>query len=91
MIGQTLQIGAALLVLWGFAGLQLRWFPARSRIYLVLNLVGSSVLATIAVIHRDWGFVLLETTWAVVSMVGLIRFLSAGRSPRNADPDSSDR
>jgi hypothetical protein len=41
--------------------------------YLVLNLVGSAVLAYLAVIEEQWGFLLLEGVWALVSAWSLGR------------------
>jgi hypothetical protein len=45
--------------------------------YLVLNLVGSAVLAADAWWGRQWGFVLLEGVWAAVSLGGLAALRSA--------------
>jgi hypothetical protein len=35
--------------------------------------VGAAVLAVLAVIERQWGFVLLETVWTAVSVWGLLK------------------
>ena len=43
----------------------------RSYRYLVFNLVGSAVLAVDAYSGGQWGFLLLEGAWAVVSAWGL--------------------
>jgi hypothetical protein len=49
-----------------------------SRIYLVLNLVGSLTLTGVALEGSDWGFFLLESVWALVSLWGLITLARGG-------------
>jgi hypothetical protein len=70
---QVVQIVGALLILAAFAAVQFDRMRPESRLYLVLNLVGSAILAVLAVIAAQWGFVLLEGVWAVVSAWGLSR------------------
>jgi uncharacterized membrane protein YccC len=77
---QAVQVGGALLILIAFAGLQVGRISAGSRLYLVFNLIGSAILAVLAFIETQWGFVLLETVWAIVSAWALLRVLS-GREP----------
>ena len=80
-----LQILGALLVLTGFAAAQFGRLSPRSRPYLVVNLLGSAVLAGLALHSGDWGFLLLEGVWAVVSAVGLLRSLTRpAAAPRSA-------
>ena len=70
---QLVQVLGSLLVLAAFAAAQRGWMSPASRAYLTLNLVGAAVLATLALHEEQWGFLLLETCWAVVSAGGLLR------------------
>ena len=82
MAGQIVQVVGSLLVLAAFAASQAGRLDARSTWYLVLNLVGSGTLAVQAAVTSQWGFLLLEGVWAVVSLVGLVR----PRRPRRGVP-----
>ena len=68
---QLVQVAGALLILVAFAAAQLGAMDQHSRTYLVLNFVGSLILAVLAWHERQWGFLLLETVWAAVSLWGL--------------------
>ena len=70
---QVIQSVGALLILAGFAGAQVGRLRVDSVAYLVLNLVGSAVLAYLALDQHQWGFVLLEGVWAAVSAWSLSR------------------
>ena len=72
---QVIQVIGALLILAGFAGTQVGRMRADSVVYLVLNLVGAVVLAVLAVIEEQWGFVLLEGVWSAVSLWSLSRVM----------------
>ncbi len=72
------QIVGALLVLIPFTALQLGRTSAETMWYLVLNLLGSTLLAVLAVTHQQWGFLLLEGVWALVAGYGLLRQLRGG-------------
>jgi len=52
---------------------QMGRLDSRARSYLLLNLTGSLTLAGDAAVTSQWGFLLLEGAWAVVSAIGLIR------------------
>jgi hypothetical protein len=69
------RIIGALLVLAGFTAHQLGWVGARSIPYLLVNVLGSALLGWLAWTGQDWGFLLLEGVWAVVSAVSLITVL----------------
>ncbi len=73
---QVVQIVGALLILAAFAAVQFERMRPDSHLYLTLNLLGSLILAVLAVSAEQWGFVLLEGVWAIVSAWGLVEFLS---------------
>ncbi len=77
---QFFQIGGAVAILTAFIALQLGAVDATSWPYLVLNIVGASVLAVVAATDRDWGFLLLETVWTGVSGWSVIRKLRERRT-----------
>jgi hypothetical protein len=70
---QLIQIAGALLILAAFAALQLGRMRPDSPLYLWLNLLGSAILAGIALYGSQWGFLMLEGVWAAVSAWGLWR------------------
>ena len=67
------QIGGALLVLAAFLLAQARVLTPQTRVYLILNLVGASVLAVDAYVAQQWGFLLLEGVWAIIAGWGVAR------------------
>jgi hypothetical protein len=76
---QILQIAGAVLILAAFGASQRDLMSPHSRVYLVLNLVGSVILTGVALHDSDWGFFLLEIVWALVSAWGLVQVLRGGR------------
>ena len=76
----AVQIGGALLVLAAFVLLQRGLVTTRSPVYLVLNLAGGGVLAASALAGRQWGFVLLQTAWALVALAGLALLAAGARA-----------
>lgn len=68
VMGQLLQILGALMVLAAFAAAQFRILHQKSYPYLLLNLIGAAILATLAYEEQQWGFLLLESVWALVSL-----------------------
>jgi hypothetical protein len=72
-MGSLVQILGALLVLAAFALAQARVVTPQARPYLILNLVGAGILAVDAYAEAQWGFLLLEGVWAVISAWGLMR------------------
>lgn len=68
---QLIQVVGALLILAAFAAVQFDRMSPASRVYLTLNLIGSIILAVLAWLDSQWGFLLLEGVWAIVSAWGL--------------------
>jgi hypothetical protein len=79
----VLQIAGALTVLAGYVAAQLGWTTPRSLGYLIANTLGAGVLAWLAWTSRDWGFLLLEGVWSLVSAVALV---SIRRTRPTPDP-----
>ena len=77
---QLVQIAGSLLILTAFAASQAGRLPIDSQLYLVLNFVGSAILAVLAWIDQQWGFLLLEGVWALVSLYSLVQLIR-GRTP----------
>lgn len=77
---QVIQVVGALLILTAFAAVQFDRMQPSSQLYLTLNLIGSAILAVLALIGSQWGFVLLEGVWAIVSAWSLTASLHARKS-----------
>jgi hypothetical protein len=79
---QVIQVVGALLILVAFTAVQAERMRPDSRLYLALNLAGSAILAVLALLGSQWGFVLLESVWGVVSAWGLAVALRAPQASR---------
>jgi hypothetical protein len=79
-MGIVIQITGSLLVLAGFALAQWGVLDQKSLWYLILNAIGSTVLAINAIFEQQWGFLLLEGVWAIVSAVSLALVLRGVRT-----------
>ena len=76
---QLLQIGGALMILAAYGLAQAGALDQRSYPYLLLNLIGSAILAVLALLAFQWGFVLLEVAWVGISLAGLMNRSKRGR------------
>ena len=68
---QIVQIVGAIAILAGFFLSQRRLLSLDGYPYLTLNLAGSVVLALVALDGTQWGFLLLNTSWGLVTLWSL--------------------
>ena len=87
---QLFQVAGAICILTGFTLAQARRLDADGYPYLILNLIGSGILAILALEERQWGFLLLEGVWALVALASIIWHWRKGKpaaKPGAATPD----
>ena len=77
-LDQIISLVGAALILAAFVGNTFNWITSQSVPYQGLNLVGAALLTVTAVINVQWGFIVLEGVWTVVSLIGLVQ---ATRAP----------
>jgi hypothetical protein len=82
-VSLAFQLIGSLLVLAGFGASQFDWLDAKSVPYLIVNAVGSGILAADAIYEAQWGFLILEGSWAVVSAAGLFRLRGRRQARRS--------
>jgi hypothetical protein len=77
---QVISLIGSIIILAAYGAGQAKLMSTSSLIYAVLNLVGSAILAIIAVIESQWGFLLLEGAWSLISLASAINILRTGKS-----------
>ena len=70
---QAVSLLGAAMILVAYVANQTGRMDRRSLTYNLLNLVGSILLAYVAVVGRQYGFIVLEVVWAAVSLYALYR------------------
>jgi membrane-bound ClpP family serine protease len=82
---QVIQVVGAILILAAFILTQMGRISMDSYPYLYLNAAGAGILAVEAFRNEQWGFVLLEGVWFLVTLWSLIR---ARKDPKDARTSS---
>ena len=74
---QVIQVIGALMILVAYAAAQTGRWSTDALVYLWLNEIGSVILAVLAAASENWGFLLLEGVWAIVTAWSLIKLRRA--------------
>jgi len=61
------------LILFAYFCSTFKWISAHSRIFFLLNSLGAAMACYASYLISYWPFVVLEGTWTIVSLVGLIK------------------
>lgn len=70
---QLISLVGALTILAAFTLQQMGKLQANDVRYLWANAVGAGTLSVIAWLEHQWGFLLMESVWTLVSLWGLLR------------------
>jgi hypothetical protein len=63
----------ALLCLLAYVGHQLKWMDSRRALFNLLNLLGGGILVYAALHPFQLGFLIMEVSWAAISLYALIK------------------
>ncbi len=80
---QVVSIVGALAVLGAFVADQFGWVDPGRLSYALANFVGGVILTVVAVIGGQFGFILLQGAWTLISLWGAFVILRGGSEPRS--------
>jgi hypothetical protein len=72
---QMVSLLGSLLILGAFIANLFHRIATTQLAYTLLNFAGSTILTIVAVLEQQWGFLLLEGVWALVSLWSTIQLL----------------
>lgn len=78
---QVISLVGSVLILIAYTANQAGRLSTERLSYTWLNVVGAGILAVVAVHESQWGFLLLEGVWTIVSVIALARLLRAPVMP----------
>ena len=79
---QLVAVLGSLLVLVAYVASQFGWLSVKGLSFAFANIAGSGILAVVAALEAQWGFLLLEGAWASVSLVAVVRQRAKPDTPR---------
>jgi hypothetical protein len=79
---QLISVLGALAILAAYAANLFGLIQPSNLWYSVANFLGSAVLTVVAIVDRQLGFLLLEGTWALVSLWGIVSSMRGRRGPQ---------
>ena len=65
-------IGVGLILIAYFCS-TFNWLSSQSRIFFLLNTIGAGMSCFASYLINYWPFVVLEGTWTIVSLIGLLK------------------
>ena len=77
---QVISLAGSMLILGAYAASQFGRLRPSTLLYAALNLIGSAILTVIAVIESQWGFLLLEGVWALISLWAIVKLARGKQS-----------
>ena len=79
MVYQVVSLTGAIVILTAFAAQQFQRLSSETRTYQSLNLIGGFCLFVAALEARQYGFILMEGSWTIISAWGLWRLARRAR------------
>jgi hypothetical protein len=77
---QVISVFGSLAILAAFVANQRGWISPSQLSYAAANFVGAAILTVVAIVDQQVGFILLQGTWTLVSLIGIVRILRGDES-----------